>query len=185
MAKVSISLAEFDELRGIKEKFEKRVEEARGKIREELLRETSRLAEANGRLMSENASLREDVRELAEDRGESELDVLAAEKKVKELEKTVEDLRAERDRFRNNADRLVEIADELRSKLAERSLHISGLERTVNELRLDKATLRERNEELGALRRKYLKENTLLFDRLAALRRRGLWARVFRKGERQ
>lgn len=183
MAKVSISLAEFDELRGIKEKFDAKVEEARGKIREELLRETSCLAEKNGRLMAENASLREDIRELARDRSESELDACAAEKKIGELEKTVEGLRAERDRFRNNADRLVEIADELRSKLAERSLHISGLERTVNELKIDMASLKERNGELEAVKRSCSEECDRLSKRLMALCRRGLWARIFRKGE--
>lgn len=169
MAKVSISLAEFDELRGIKEKFEKRVEEARKEIREELLRETSRLAEKNGRLTAENASLHEDIRELAKDGNDSEVAAFAAEKKVKKLETVLRN-------YRDEVASRERTIDELKSEK-------SFLEDLNRELKNDKAFLMKRNEVLEALHRKWLKENIRLVDRLAALRRRGLLARIFRKGE--
>lgn len=165
MAKVSISLAEFDELRGIKEKFEKRVEEARKEIREELLRETSRLAETNGRLTAENANLREDIRELARDRSESELGAFAAEKKVKELESELRNCRDE--------------AVSRERAIGELKSEKSFLEDRNRDLENDKAFLMKRNEVLEALHQRWLKENI----RLTTLRRRGLWARIFRKGE--
>lgn len=169
MAKVSISLAEFDELRGIREKFEKRVEEARKEIREELLRETSRLAEANGRLTAENANLDRQIHKLVKDCNDAELDAFTAEKKVKELETVL----------RNYRD---EVASRERT-VGELKSEKSFLEDRNRELKNDKAFLMKRNEVLEALHRKWLKENISLVDRLAALRRRGLLARIFRKGE--
>ena len=49
MAKVTISIAEFDELRGIKEKFDNLVEDAREKIREEFTDKIIEMAKETGR----------------------------------------------------------------------------------------------------------------------------------------
>lgn len=49
MAKVTISLAEFDELRGIKEKFEKSVENAREEIRGEFIDKVAEMSKEIGR----------------------------------------------------------------------------------------------------------------------------------------
>ena len=49
MSKVTISLAEFDELRGIKEKFEESVESARETIREEFVDKITEMAKEIGR----------------------------------------------------------------------------------------------------------------------------------------
>lgn len=49
MSKVTISLAEFDELRGIKEKFEESVESARETIREEFVDKIAEMAKEIGR----------------------------------------------------------------------------------------------------------------------------------------
>ena len=49
MAKVTISLAEFDELRGIKEKFEESIESARETIREEFVDKIAEMAKEIGR----------------------------------------------------------------------------------------------------------------------------------------
>ena len=49
MAKVTISLAEFDELHGIKEKFEESIESARETIREEFVDKITELAKEIGR----------------------------------------------------------------------------------------------------------------------------------------
>lgn len=49
MAKVTISLAEFDELRGIKEKFEESIENARKTIREEFIDKIAEMAKEIGR----------------------------------------------------------------------------------------------------------------------------------------
>lgn len=49
MAKVTISIAEFDELRGIKEKFNNLVEDAREKIREEFTDKIIEMAKETGR----------------------------------------------------------------------------------------------------------------------------------------
>ena len=49
MSKVTISLAEFDELRGIKEKFDNLVEDAREKIREEFTDKIIEMAKETGR----------------------------------------------------------------------------------------------------------------------------------------
>ena len=49
MSKVTISLAEFDELRGIKEKFEESIESARETIREEFVDKIAEMAKEIGR----------------------------------------------------------------------------------------------------------------------------------------
>ena len=49
MSKVTISLAEFDELRGIKEKFDNLVEDAHKKIREEFVDKVTEMAKEIGR----------------------------------------------------------------------------------------------------------------------------------------
>ena len=49
MAKVTISLEEFDGLRGIKEKFDNLVEDAREKIREEFIDKVTEMAKEIGR----------------------------------------------------------------------------------------------------------------------------------------
>lgn len=49
MSKVTISLAEFDELRGIKEKFDNLVEDAHKKIREEFIDKVTEMAKEIGR----------------------------------------------------------------------------------------------------------------------------------------
>lgn len=49
MAKVTISLEEFDGLRGIKEKFDNLVENARKKIREEFIDKVTEMAKEIGR----------------------------------------------------------------------------------------------------------------------------------------
>ena len=49
MSKVTISLAEFDELREIKEKFDNLVEDAREKIREEFVDKVTEMAKEIGR----------------------------------------------------------------------------------------------------------------------------------------
>ena len=49
MAKVTISLEEFDGLRGIKEKFDNLVENARNKIREEFIDKVTEMAKEIGR----------------------------------------------------------------------------------------------------------------------------------------
>lgn len=49
MSKVTISLAEFDELRGVKEKFDNLVEDAREKIREEFVDKVTEMAKEIGR----------------------------------------------------------------------------------------------------------------------------------------
>lgn len=49
MSKVTISLAEFDELRGIKEKFEESVENIRETIREEFVDKIAEMAKEIGR----------------------------------------------------------------------------------------------------------------------------------------
>lgn len=49
MSKVTISLAEFDELRGIKEKFDNLIEDTREKIREEFTDKIIELAKEIGR----------------------------------------------------------------------------------------------------------------------------------------
>ena len=49
MSKVTISLAEFDELREIKEKFDSLVEDAREKIREEFVDKVTEMAKEIGR----------------------------------------------------------------------------------------------------------------------------------------
>ena len=49
MAKVTISLEEFDGLRGIKEKFDNLVEDARKKIREEFIDKVTEMAKEIGR----------------------------------------------------------------------------------------------------------------------------------------
>lgn len=169
MAKVSISLAEFDELRGIKEKFNAKVEEARKEIREELLRETSRLAEANGFLIAENARLDERIRGLVRDSDDSEVAAFAAEKKIKELETVL----------RNYRD---EVASRERT-ISELKSEKSFLEDRNRELKLDRTFLKERNGELEAVKLGYSNECDRLTKRLMALCRRGLWARIFRKGE--
>lgn len=48
MSKVTISLAEFDELRGIKEKFDNLVEDSREKIREEFTDKIIEMAKETG-----------------------------------------------------------------------------------------------------------------------------------------
>lgn len=49
MSKITISLAEFDELRGIKEKFDNLVEDAHKKIREEFIDKVTEMAKEIGR----------------------------------------------------------------------------------------------------------------------------------------
>ena len=49
MSKVTITLAEFDELRGIKEKFEESIESARETIREEFVDKIAEMAKEIGR----------------------------------------------------------------------------------------------------------------------------------------
>lgn len=166
---VTISLEEYEGLKELKSQFDAKVEEARKEIREELLRETSRLAEKNGRLTAENVRLDEDVRRLAKDCNDAELSAFAAEKKVKELETVL----------RNYRD---EVASRERT-IGELKSEKSFLEDRNRELKNDKAFLMKRNEVLEALHQRWLKENIRLVDRLEALRRRGLLARIFRKGE--
>lgn len=49
MSKVTISLAEFDELRGTKEKFDNLIEDAHKKIREEFIDKVTEMAKEIGR----------------------------------------------------------------------------------------------------------------------------------------
>lgn len=71
MEKVTISLAEFDELRGIKEKFDNLVEDAHKKIREEFVDKVTEMAKEIGRkdgiineLQNKNNELDETIRDI-------------------------------------------------------------------------------------------------------------------------
>lgn len=71
MEKVTISLAEFDELRDIKEKFDNLVEDAREKIREEFIDKVTEMAKEIGRkdgtineLQNKNNELDETIRDI-------------------------------------------------------------------------------------------------------------------------
>ena len=120
MAKVTISIAEFDELRGIKEKFDNLVEDAHKKIREEFIDKVAEMAKEIGR--KDNV-----IREL--------------KNKNDDLANTIHDIRSE-----------------------------------LCEVKLDKKSIKA---ELDILKKRY----DDLFSRFVRLLNRGLFARIFRKGE--
>ena len=120
MAKVTISIAEFDELRGIKEKFNNLVEDAHKKIREEFIDKVAEMAKEIGR--KDNV-----IREL--------------KNKNDDLANTIHDIRSE-----------------------------------LCEVKLDKKSIKA---ELDILKKRY----DDLFSRFVRLLNRGLFARIFRKGE--
>ena len=120
MAKVTISIAEFDELRGIKEKFDNLVEDAHKKIREEFIDKVTEIAKEIGR--KDNV-----IREL--------------KNKNDDLANTIHDIRSE-----------------------------------LCEVKLDKKSIKV---ELDILKKRY----DDLFSRFVRLLNRGLFARIFRKGE--
>ena len=122
MAKVTISIAEFDELRGIKEKFNNLVEDAHKKIREEFIDKVAEMAKEIGR--KDNV-----IREL--------------KNKNDDLANTIHDIRSE-----------------------------------LCEVKLDKKSIKV---ELDILKKRY----DDLFSRFVRLLNRGLFARIFRKGERE
>lgn len=120
MAKVTTSLEEFDELRGIKEKFEESVEKTRETIREEFVDKITEMAKEIGR--------------------KNEV--------IKEL--------------KDEKDDLVKTIRDVRNKLCDVKLNRSSIV-----------------IEYDQLKKKY----DDLYDRFFRLLNRGLFARIFRKGE--
>ena len=99
MAKVTISLAEFDELRGIKEKFDNLVEDAREKIREEftdkiieMAKETGRKDDAVKELKNKNDDLVKTIRDIRNDLCDVKLNRSSIKLELDLLKKRYDDL---------------------------------------------------------------------------------------------
>ena len=99
MAKVTISLAEFDELRGIKEKFDNLVEDTREKIREEftdkiieMAKETGRKDDAVKELKNKNDDLVKTIRDIRNDLCDVKLNRSSIKLELDLLKKRYDDL---------------------------------------------------------------------------------------------
>ena len=99
MAKVTISLEEFDGLRGIKEKFDNLVEDAREKIREEftdkiieMAKETGRKDDAIEELKNKNDDLVKTIRDIRNDLCDVKLNRSSIKLELDILKKRYDDL---------------------------------------------------------------------------------------------
>ena len=99
MAKVTISLEEFDGLRGIKEKFDNLVEDAREKIREEftdkiieMAQETGRKDDAIKELKNKNDDLVKTIRDIRNDLCDVKLNRSSIKLELDLLKKRYDDL---------------------------------------------------------------------------------------------
>ena len=99
MAKVTISLEEFDGLRGIKEKFDNLVEDAREKIREEftdqiieMAKETGRKDDAIKELKNKNDDLVKTIRDIRNDLCDVKLNRSSIKLELDLLKKRYDDL---------------------------------------------------------------------------------------------
>ena len=99
MSKVTISLAEFDELRGIKEKFDNLVENAREKIREEFTDKIIEMAKETGRkddvikeLKNKNDDLVKTIRNIRNDLCDVKLNRSSIKLELDLLKKRYDDL---------------------------------------------------------------------------------------------
>ena len=99
MSKVTISLTEFDELRGIKEKFEESIESARETIREEFVDKIAEMAKEIGRkdevikeLKDEKDDLVKTIRDIRNDLCDVKLDKSSIAIQYDLLKKEYDDL---------------------------------------------------------------------------------------------
>ena len=99
MSKVTISLAEFDELRGIKEKFDNLVEDAHKKIREEFVDKVTEMAKEIGRkddaikeLKNKNDDLVKTIRNIRNDLCDVKLNRSSIKLELDFLKKRYDDL---------------------------------------------------------------------------------------------
>ena len=99
MAKITISLAEFDELRGIKEKFEKSVENTREKIRGEFIDKVTEMAKEIGRkdgiineLQNKNDELDKTISNIRNDLCDVKLSKSSIKVELEVLKKRYDDL---------------------------------------------------------------------------------------------
>ena len=99
MAKITISLAEFDELRGIKEKFDNLVEDAHKKIREEFIDKVTEMAKEIGRkdgvineLQNKNDDLVKTIRDIRDELCDVKLNRSSIRLELDLLKKRYDDL---------------------------------------------------------------------------------------------
>ena len=99
MAKVTISLEEFDGLRGIKEKFDNLVEDAREKIREEFTDKIIEMAKETGRqddiineLQNKNDELNKTISNIRNDLCDAKLNRSSIKIELDILKKKYDDL---------------------------------------------------------------------------------------------
>ena len=99
MSKVTISLAEFDELRGIKEKFEESIESARETIREEFVDKITEMAKEIGRkdevikeMKDEKDNLVKTIRDIRDDLCDEKLNKSSIAIKYELMKKEYDDL---------------------------------------------------------------------------------------------
>lgn len=99
MSKVTINLEEFDELRGIKEKFEESIESARETIREEFVDKIAEMAKEIGRkdevikeLKDEKDDLVETIRDVRNKLCDEKLNKSSVVIKYDQLKKKYDDL---------------------------------------------------------------------------------------------
>ena len=99
MAKVTISIAEFDELREIKEKFDNLVEDAHKKIREEFVDKVTEMAKEIGRkdgvineLQNKNDDLVKTISNIRNDLYDVKLDKNSIKIELDILKKRYDDL---------------------------------------------------------------------------------------------
>ena len=99
MAKITISLAEFDELRGIKEKFEESVKNIREEIRGEFVDKVTEMAKEIGRkdevikeLKDEKDDLVKTIRDIRNDLCDVKLDRSSIKIELDILKKRYDDL---------------------------------------------------------------------------------------------
>ena len=99
MAKVTISLEEFDGLRGIKEKFEKAVESSRETIRREFIDKVAEMAKEIGRkdnvireLKNKNDDLANTIHDIRSELCEVKLDKKSIKVELDILKKRYDDL---------------------------------------------------------------------------------------------
>ena len=99
MAKITISLAEFDELRGIKEKFKESIESARETIRKEFVDKIAEMAKEIGRkdevikeMKDEKDNLVKTIRDIRNDLCDVKLDKSSIAIKYELMKKRYDDL---------------------------------------------------------------------------------------------
>ena len=99
MAKITISLAEYDELRGIKEKFKESIESARETIRKEFVDKIAEMAKEIGRkdevikeMKDEKDNLVKTIRDIRNDLCDVKLDKSSIAIKYELMKKRYDDL---------------------------------------------------------------------------------------------